>query len=221
MAVALDKFRRRMSGGLPGDFADLERWERRIQRDMLLGLALGVVVGALAALGGGRAPAQVFAAADPYLYLAVVILAGRLSLGFGWALVNCALTAFGLMISRILGAAIFGGQSPLDGVAADSLNRLLFLMVLSGVLASLTRLRGVWGDAAAGGLAVFFIIDVVDSYLDRINGTVPPTWEWATTAAVALGLICALCLRPSLSCRLHASGIALALAVVYTLAVAI
>ncbi|GLW98029.1 hypothetical protein [Microtetraspora sp. NBRC 16547] len=218
--MALDKFRRRVVGDLPGDFADLERWERRIQRDMLLGLAMGVFAGALATLGAGRAPAQLFAATDTYLYLGVVILAGRLSLGSGWALVNCTLTAFGMLISRIVCAAVFGGESPLDGGVADSLNLLLFLMVLSGVLASLTRLRGMWGDAAAGGLAVLFLIDVVDGHLDRMNGAVLPTWEWAASMSFVLGLVCALCLRPTLLCRLRAAGIALALAALYTLAVA-
>ncbi|WP_157530597.1 hypothetical protein [Microtetraspora niveoalba] len=221
MAVALDKFRRRVGGDPPGDFADLERWERRIQRGMLLGLAMGVVAGVLTALGGRFAPAQVSAAADPYLYLAVVILAGRLSLGFGWALVNCTLTAFGVLISRILCAAVIGGQSPLDGGVAEALNRLLFLMVLSGLLASVTRLRDVWGDVAAGGLALLFLVDVVDGCLGRMNGAVLPVWEWAAGAAVVLGVACALFLRPTFRCRLNASGIAFGAAAVYTLAAAL
>ncbi|MGI5491744.1 hypothetical protein [Microtetraspora malaysiensis] len=215
MAVALDKLRHRVVGDLPGDFADLERWEHRIQRDMLLGLAMGVVAGALAAVCVRFAPAQASAAADPYLVVAVVILAGRLSLGFGWALVNCTLTAFGAVISRIVCAAVIGGQSPLDGGVADSLNRLLFLMVLSGVLASLTRLRDKWGDVAAGGLAVLFLVDDVDGYLDVLNGAVLPVWQWGT--ALALGLACALCLRPTLPSRLRASGVAFGLVVVYAL----
>ncbi len=218
--MALDEFRRRAAGDLPGDFADLERWEHRIQRDMLLGLAMGVVAGALAAVSVRFAPAQVSAAADPYLVVAVVILAGRLSLGFGWALVNCTLTAFGALISRIVCVAVIGGQSPLDGGVADSLNRLLFLMVLSGVLASLTRLSDMWGDVAAGGLAVLFLVDDVDGYLNLLKGAVLPVWQWAAGAALVLGLACALCLRPTLPSRLRASGVAFGLVVVYTLTAA-
>ncbi len=189
---------------------------------MLVGLAVGVLLGTTAVLLHDALPHAVFAIVDPYLFLVVVIVTGRLSLGFGWALVNSALASFGVLISQLTAMAVVHGQSPLDfGGGGGSLNRLLFLMVLSGALACLTQPETVWGDAAAGALAALFFADVVDDVAAWIQSTAAPAWQWASGAAIALGLGCVTFLRPRAFGRLRALGIALALVALYALAVAV
>jgi hypothetical protein len=94
-------------------------------------------------------------------------------------------------------------------------------MVLSGALAYLTRPENVWGDAAAGALAALFFADVADHVAAWIQSTAVSAWQWASGAAITLGLGCVMFLRPRALGRLRALGVAFALVALYTLAVVV
>jgi hypothetical protein len=210
------RFRYRERQPSEGAFADLERWERRIEGQMLLSLAVGMLLGAVTALLRGALPRPVIAMVDPYLLMTMVIVTGRLSLGFGWALVNSALATFGVLISQLTVMAVIHGESPLDyGGGGGGLNRLLFLMVLSGALAYLTRWEGAWGDVATAALAALFLVDAMGHVIGHLHAVARPAWQWAGAAAITLGLACVAVLRPELRPRLRTFGIALVPVAVY------
>jgi hypothetical protein len=174
------------------DYDCLDRRERQIRRHMLGGMAVGLLLSAAGSVittpGNGALSALITS-----IFLIVMLTAGRLSLGFGWALVNTGLTAAGLLTGHVF-TATFRGESPLDFPGAGlGVDGLLLLLVLTGALAHVARRESIWGDVAAGLLALVMAAGALHGGWNG-SGILPgPGWAWA--AALVFGLICAVPLR--------------------------
>lgn len=211
--------------GLPRiDFAYLDWQERRIRRDMLLSIAVGLLLGLgglavtdlapVPAIGSGIDAVSVPAFAGPVLF-GVVLAVGRLSLGFGWAVLNGALLAAGLLGAHLVVSAARGESllHVLGGGAAP--DRLMFVTVVCTALAYLARHENIWGDAAAGLLAVLLTTDTLGGVVVWRPALVSPAPSWGSEAGLAFGLFCIALLRSRWTGRLRAAGVAGAVAAVY------
>ncbi|MEW9532290.1 hypothetical protein [Microbispora sp. NPDC049125] len=194
----------------PVDFECLDRRERLIQRQLLLCLITGILLGAVAPAptAGPMAPL-----AGPLL-LVVMLVVGRVSLGVGWAAVNTGLTVAGLACGRLV-TVTARGQSLLDVPGSD---RMLLLLVLAGVLAQIARHVSPRGDAAAAVLAMVLAAGVLDDTGPWTAGYVPPAWPWGSAAAFGFGLLCVAMLRRRAAADLGESCTAGAVTAAHSLA---
>jgi hypothetical protein len=194
----------------PVDFECLDRRERLIQRQLLLCLATGILLGAVAPAptAGPMAPL-----AGPLLFV-VMLVVGRVSLGLGWAAVNTGLAVAGLACGRLITVTAHG-QSLLDVPGSD---RMLVLLVLAGVLAQIARHASPRGDIAAAVLAMVLAAGVLDDTGPWTAGYALPAWPWGSAAAFGFGLLCVAMLRRRAAADLGDSCTADAVPAAHTMA---
>src|SRR5262245_39301682 len=185
---------------------------------MLLALFAGVVLGALIATLDHLLPRAVYVILDPYAFFLLVMLMGRIGLGFGWALANSALATFGTLLAEMVGSVALHGESPLAlGQGGMGLNTLLFLLVIAGVLAYGTRRHDMWGDLAAGALGAVLVANMTDDLVEWRRTADFDGWEWSLGVAAVVAVVCTVCLRPSMGSRMRAVMLGVAIAVPFVL----
>ncbi|MBO3746578.1 hypothetical protein J5X84_10920 [Streptosporangiaceae bacterium NEAU-GS5] len=210
----MNRFRKSRIAG----YIDLDRCERRIQQHMLIALIAGAILGAIIATFDQMVPRAVYVVLDPYAFFLLVMLMGRIGLGFGWALVNSVLATFGTLLAELVGSVIVHGESPLTlGQSGTGLNTLLCLLVIAGVLAYGTRRHDYWGDLAAGALGAVMVANMSDDLAHWRRTASFDGWEWSLGAASIVAVACVVCLRPNTGGRLRAILLGMAIAVPFVL----
>lgn len=168
------------------DWAEGERRDRAILQHMVLSLLAGMLLGAVGALMG-PVPSPFHALYTPYAYIILAVVTGRTAAGFGWAVLAGMLAAFGSLLSALVATAVDpGGWSVGFGAGGVLTNLAIAALVTVGVLSYLTKLPGIPGVLAAGGVAGVILLHGLAQAMPSGLGHVQGFWPWGVVAVTAL-----------------------------------
>ncbi|MFI6498602.1 hypothetical protein [Nonomuraea typhae] len=187
------------------DFAEYDRRQRGIERHVLTAFLGGLVVGLLGMLVSDKGPVLLWDLYDPYVYLALSIVLGATSAGFGWALLTTFLATVSSLVAAMGGSAL-QGEFNIDVVGGGpaGMNVLLVLVVGLGMLGYLTRRDDIWGDLAAGGVGGILLADVIDRSTPGFIDSETTFWPGPAITVSLLTVAAVVALRRTTKGRLRA-----------------
>ncbi|TKK85003.1 hypothetical protein FDA94_27885 [Herbidospora galbida] len=196
------------------EFIALDRRDRRSQWYLLAALLGGAVVGFVGAGLSGRAPYWFMAVYDPYVIMALAVIVGAGAAGFGWALLNSSMAAFGALVGQITAGSAILHDAPFAGLgsAPGGLVAGLTIITMLGPLSyGATRCDRVGG--VCYGLASGLLLSVAAEEMLALT----EEWPYALAASAILGMGFLLLFRRRLADRLLGAVLGLAYTVGYGL----
>ncbi|WP_030450896.1 hypothetical protein [Herbidospora cretacea] len=196
------------------DFIALDRRDRRSQWYLLAALLGGAVVGFVGAGLSAAAPYWFMAVYDPYLIMVLAVIVGAGAAGFGWALLNSSMAAFGALVGQITAGVAIYHDAPFAGLgsAPGGLVAGLAIITALGPLSyGATRCDRVGG--LCYGLASGLLLSMAAEELLALT----EEWPFALATSAALGIGFLLLFRRRLADRLFGVAIGLAYSVGYGL----
>ncbi len=196
------------------EFIALDRRDRRSQWYLVAALVGGALVGFIGAGLAGAAPFWIMAVYDPYMIMVLAVIVGAGAAGFGWALLNSCMAAFGALVGQITAGSAIHHDAPFAGLgtAPGGIVVGLAIIALLGPLGyGATRCDRVGG--VCYGLTAGVLLSMTAEELLVLSDE----WPYALTTSAVLWAGFLLLFRRRLGDRVYGAVIGLAYSAGYGL----